>query len=117
MQVGRYRREVATIWDLRTGRAVEDIAVDDLAKAGEYRTHSVADAFAAEAVTADQHLYAVARQGDGGAALVLYDGQTGRERFRTAEPGASGVRVAFAGELLLAHWESPEAGWVDVFDL
>jgi methyl-accepting chemotaxis protein len=116
-QVGRYRREVATIWDLRNGRAVEDVAVDDLAKAGEYRTHSVADTFATEAVTADQHLYAAARPDDGRAAFVLYDGRTGRERFRTADPDASGVRVAFAGELLLAHWESHAAGWVDVFDI
>jgi hypothetical protein len=115
-QVGRYRREVATIWDLRTGRALEDVAVDDLSKVGEYHTRSVADTFAAEAVTADQHLYAAARH-DGGATFVLYDGQTGRERFRSADPDASGVRVAFAGEMLLAHWDSPDAGWVDVFDL
>jgi hypothetical protein len=71
----------------------------------------------AEAVTADEHLYAAARHESGGATFVLYDGQTGRERFRTADPDASGVRIAFAGELLLAHWQSRDAGRVDVFDL
>jgi methyl-accepting chemotaxis protein len=113
-QVGRYRREVATIWDLRTGTAVEDIAVDDVARSDDYHTRSVADSFATEAVTADRQLYAA-----GGRALVLYDGRTGRERFRMDEPDATGVRAAFdaEGTLLLAHWESHDAGWIDVFDL
>jgi methyl-accepting chemotaxis protein len=119
-QVGRYRREVATIWDLRTGTAVEDIAVDDLA---QHRTGfhpcSVADAFAPEAVTADQHLYAAAARDDAGATLTLYDGHSGRKRFHAVEPDADGARTAFDadGALLLAHWESPDAGWVDVWDL
>jgi hypothetical protein len=111
-QVGRYRREVATVWDLLTGRAVEDVAVDELDPG--YHRRSVADAFAAEAVTADQSLYAA-----GGEALVLYDGHTGRERFRTVEAGAEGARAAFdaQGTLLFVHWESAREGWIDVFDL
>jgi hypothetical protein len=119
-QVGRYRREVATIWDLRTGTAVEDIAVDDLA---QHRTgfhpRSVADAFAAETVTADQHLYAAATHEDAGAAVALYDARTGRKRFRAFEAGVDGARAAFDadGALLLAHWETPDSGWIDVWDL
>jgi methyl-accepting chemotaxis protein len=119
-QVGRYRREVATIWDLRTGTAVEDIAVDDLAQhRSGFHPHSVADAFAPEAVTADQHLYAAAAHEGAGATLTLYDGHSGRTRFRAVEPDADDARTAFAadGALLLAHWESPDAGWVDVWDL
>jgi methyl-accepting chemotaxis protein len=119
-QVGRYRREVATVWDLHTGTAIEDIAVDDLAQAHTgYHPRSVADAFATGAVTAEQHLYAAATREDAGTTLVLYDGRTGRTRFRTVEPDADGVRVAFDahGTLLLAHWESGHAGWIDVWDL
>jgi methyl-accepting chemotaxis protein len=119
-QVGRYRREVATVWDLRTGTAIEDIAADDLAghRTG-FHTRSVADAFVAEAVTAEQHLYAAATREDAGATLALYDGRSGRQRFRTVEPAADGVRTAFGARsaLLLAHWESPDAGWIDVWDL
>ena len=119
-QVGRYRREVATIWDLRTGTAIEDVAVDDLDKhhAG-FHAHSVADAFATEAVTADQHLYAATAREDAGATLVLYDGRTGHERFRMVQPEADDVRTAFDadGAVLLAHWASPQGGWIDVFDL
>jgi hypothetical protein len=119
-QVGRYRREVATIWDLRAGTAVQEVAVDDLDenRAGLHQ-HSVADAFASEAVTADQHLYATGTRDVGGAALVLYDGRTGRERFRTVEPDADTVRTAFDADatLLLVHWASGGGGWVDVLDL
>jgi hypothetical protein len=115
-QVGRYRREVATIWDLRSGTAATEVAVDDFdeERAG-FRPRSVADAFAAEALTADQHLYAATE----GATLMLYDARTRRERFRATEPGAVGARVAFdaVGALLLVHWHSADAGWVDVMDL
>jgi hypothetical protein len=119
-QVGRYRREVATIWDLRAGTAVQDVAVDDLdeSRAGLHQ-YSVADAFASEAVTADQRLYATATRDAGGATMVLYDGRTGRERYRTVEPDADTARTAFGadGTLLLAHWASGGGGWVDVLDL
>lgn len=120
VQVGRYRREVATMWDLDTGTVIQELGGDDLQhRHPGYAARSAADAFATEMGSPDGRLHAATTQNGGEATLELYDAHTGRELFRATEPTARWVRTAFSadGAYLLAHWRSDDTSWVDVWEV
>jgi hypothetical protein len=135
VQVGRYQREAATVWDLTTGAQVEELVGEDLHRryAG-FAARTSADGFGARADSPDGRLRAVAAgtaegtaDGAGGAAAVLVlEAATGQELLRVdgtagrrGDETVRSVRVGFAadGRHLLAHWNSTAGGWVDVWDV
>jgi len=116
VHVGRYRRDVATMWDLTTGTVVEDIVGEDLHKrfAG-YADRSRADGFAAETRSPNGRLLAAAHTDTG--AISLREAETGQELFREALGGGKAVRTAFSadGTLLLACSRSGEGSSIDIW--
>lgn len=147
VQVGRYRRDTATVWDLRTGELIEELVGEDLhRRCAGLADRTAADAFAVEAVSPDGRLRAVALPAGAlagvpagaaapvseqattgaGAAVSVCEAATGREVFRAdgdracagAEPVGS-ARVGFTadGRHLVVNWRSTTGGWIDVWDV
>ncbi|GAA2363972.1 Hsp70 family protein [Dactylosporangium salmoneum] len=114
--VGRYRRDVATVWDLATGARIDRVVGEDLPRrfAG-YAESSRADAFAAEMESPDGRLRAAALDG----ALSVRDLETEAEVFRTDLPPGRRVSTAFCheGRHLLARTTDDEGTWVDVWEV
>lgn len=131
VQVGRYQRDTATVWDLSTGGLIEEMVGEDLHRryAG-FATRTGADAFGAAATSPDGRVRAVvaaaAEADPAGPAVLLIEAATGQEVFRTGPPapGSAGqavhsARVGFSadGRHVLVHWRCASSGWVDVWDL
>jgi hypothetical protein len=114
--VGRYRRDVATVWDLATGARLDRIVGEDLPKrfAG-YTETSRADAFAAEMQSPDGRLRAAALD----ATLSVRDLETEAEVFRADLSPARTVSTAFCseGRHLLARATDDTGAWVDVWEV
>ncbi|MEV0127483.1 Hsp70 family protein [Dactylosporangium sp. NPDC050688] len=114
--VGRYRRDVATVWDLATGARLERIVGEDLTRrfAG-YTGSSRADAFATEMSTPDGRLRAAVQDGT----VRVQDVETESEVFRADLSPARQIRTAFAhdGRHLLARCTDDEGTSVDVWEV
>ncbi|MER7001790.1 Hsp70 family protein [Dactylosporangium sp. NPDC000555] len=114
--VGRYRRDVATVWDLATGARLDRIVGEDLPKRFTgYTGTSRADAFAAEMDSPDGRLRAAALDGT----LSVRDLETEAEVFRADLAPGRRVSTAFchAGRHLLARATDDEGTWVDVWEV
>ena len=122
-RVGRYQRDVATVWDLRTGRLTEEMVGEELQRRYVgFAARTAADAFGAEATSPDAQLHVLAAAD--GAAVTVREAETGREIFRAEAPTDGGrpakpPRVGFSGDgrQLLVHWPAAVGGWVDVWDV
>jgi hypothetical protein len=117
---GRYRRRLATVWDLTTGARLERVTDDLHRRLVGYRPRSVIDGFADDAVSPDGHLRAVGVQSPSGStAVALQESATHSEVFRTEYQAGSRVRMAFTqdGRFLLANWERGPVSQVDVWEL
>jgi WD40 repeat protein len=115
---GRYRRSVATVWDLTTGRKLEKLANDQPLPG--YVDRSARDGFGTRAVSPDGRMCAVAVRGsDGPAALALQEITTDAEVFRAEHGDSRRVRTAFSadGQFLLANWDCDRHSEVDVWEL
>jgi hypothetical protein len=118
--VGRYRRSVATVWDLTTGRKLEKLTDDWQRRLPGYRERSTADGFGEHAFSPDGRLRAVPVVGQTGpTGIALQEATSEHEVFRAEHGPSVRVRVAFSadGELLLANRESPQRSQVDVWEL
>jgi molecular chaperone DnaK len=116
VQVGRYRRDVATVWDLQTGSRVRELVGEDVHRRHDgYVDHSGADSFTVEARSPDGRLRAVAAQ----SAVSLLEAETEHEVFRADSGSARSVRTAFSadGRHLLANWRTGAASRVDVWQI
>jgi hypothetical protein len=115
---GRYRRAVATVWDLATGRRLEKLSADR--RLPGYLDRSAVDGFGDRAVSPDGRLHAVAvRTESGSMAVALREAASDREVFRAEHGESLRVRTAFSadGQFLLANWESDRHSEVDVWEL
>ncbi|MDG4767541.1 Hsp70 family protein [Solwaraspora sp. WMMD406] len=119
--VGRYRRTVTTLWDLRGGTRVDRITDDNWhQRMPEFAEHSRAEGLATAGTSPDGQLRAGVVAGmDGIAAIVLHDASTGQELFRVLGGTGQRVRVGFSADSrhLLANWESDERSLIDVWDV
>jgi hypothetical protein len=114
--VGRYRRDVATVWDLATGARLDRVVGEDLPKRfSGYAGSSRADAFAAQMESPDGRLRAAALDGT----LSVRDLATEAEVFRADLSPGRPVSTAFchAGRHLLARGSDDEGAWVDVWEV
>ncbi|WP_433052367.1 Hsp70 family protein [Dactylosporangium sp. CS-033363] len=114
--VGRYRRDVATVWDLATGARLDRIVGEDLGKRFTgYTETSRADAFASEAESPDGRLRAAALDGT----VSVRDLETEAEVFRADLSPARRVSTAFCheGRHLLARGTDDDGAWVDVWEV
>jgi molecular chaperone DnaK len=112
---GRYRRDVATVWDLATGARIDKFVGDDLHRRfSGYAEHSAADAFAIETNSPDGRLRAAAHEHT----VSVRDVEHDHEVFRADHPGGR-AHTAFThdGRHLLTRWETDEAAWIDVFEV
>jgi molecular chaperone DnaK len=113
---GRYRRTAVTFWDLASGGQLDRL-VDDhwLRRHPGYLARSGADRFAAEALSPDRRLRAVA----GRDAVTLYETATDRPVFNASYPDARVLRTAVSpdGRFLLATGETDDRSTVDVWHL
>lgn len=115
---GRYRRSVATVWDLSTGRRLEKLAADR--QPPGYRDRSAVDGFGDDAVSPDGRLHAVPlRTAAGATGVALQAATTEQEVFRAEHPHSPRVRMAFTadGHYLLTNWDSDQRSQVDVWEL
>ncbi|GAA1508391.1 hypothetical protein GCM10009827_023260 [Dactylosporangium maewongense] len=114
--VGRYRRDVATVWDLATGARLDRIVGEDLMRrfAG-YTGTSRADAFATEMASPDGRLRAAVLDGS----VCVRDVETEAEVFRADLSPARQVRTAFChqGRHLLARRTDDEGTSIDVWEV
>jgi len=118
--VGRYRRSVANVWDLTTGRKLEKLTDDWQRRLTGYRERSTADGFGEHAFSPDGRLRAVPVVGQTGpTGIALQEATSEHEVFRAEHGPSVRVRVAFSadGQLLLANRESPQRSQVDVWEL
>ena len=119
---GRYRRNVATIWDLTTGLRVDefnDINGDFQRRLSGYGRRSALDGFGERASSPDGRLRAVSvRTSKGAQAITLQESTSDQEVFRAEHPSLR-ARTAFSsdGRFLLANWESEQRSQVDVWEL
>ncbi|MEU7867947.1 Hsp70 family protein [Dactylosporangium sp. NPDC049140] len=114
--VGRYRRDVATVWDLATGARLDRIVGEDLPKRFTgYAETSRADAFAAQMESPDGRLRAAALDGT----LSVRDLETEAEVFRADLTPGRAVSTAFCheGRHLLARGSDDQGAWVDVWEV
>jgi hypothetical protein len=114
--VGRYRRDVATVWDLATGARLDRVVGEDLPKRFTgYTGTSRADAFAPEMSSPDGRLRAATLDGT----LSVRDLETESEVFRADLSPGRQVSTAFchAGRHLLARGSDEEGAWVDVWEV
>ncbi|HLL68918.1 MAG TPA: Hsp70 family protein [Micromonosporaceae bacterium] len=122
VQAGRYRRDVATVWDLATGARVEELVGEDLHRLySGYADRTVANGFAAQMYSPDGCLLTVAEVGSASSAanVSLQEAETGQELFRVERPEADWVRAAIDadGRCLLAYWRSGDTGSVEVWEI
>ncbi|WFE27014.1 hypothetical protein O7623_27775 [Solwaraspora sp. WMMD791] len=119
--VGRYRRTVVTLWDLRTGNRIDRITDDAWQQhLPEFAEQSQLGGFRASVVSADGQLRASVADGlDGITAMLLQDTVTGQELFRVLGGTGQRLRVGFSADSrhLLANWESNERSLIDVWDV
>jgi WD40 repeat protein len=116
---GRYRRTVATIWDLATGKRLEKFS-DDRRRPAGFFDRSASDSFGAAAFSPDGRLRAVGLPTNAGpSGISLRDANSEQEVFRAEHPPSARVRVAFTadGQYLLANRDSPQRSHVDVWEL
>jgi molecular chaperone DnaK len=109
---GRYRRSVATVWDLRTGERLVKLTDNWRERVPGYRDRSGADGFGEHAVSPDGRLHAVSvRTPAGDTAIALREASSEHEVFRADHPTGARARMAFTpdGKFLLANWESERA--------
>lgn len=114
--VGRYRRDVATVWDLATGERLDRVVGDDLARRFTgYTGTSRADAFATEMASPDGRLRAAVLDGS----VSVRDVETSAEVFRADLSPAKEIRTAFCheGRHLLARRTDDEGTSVDVWEV
>jgi hypothetical protein len=114
--VGRYRRDVATVWDLATGERLDRVVGEDLSRRFTgYSGSSRADAFATEMSTPDGRLTAAVLDGS----IRVRDVETSSEVFRADLAPARQVRTAFCheGRHLLARRTDDEGTSVDVWEV
>jgi len=117
---GRYRRTVATLWDLATGRKLEKLTDDWHRRLTGYECRSVSDRFGENAFSPDGLLRAVpVASGAGLTGISLQETRSEHEVYRCEHPPSARVRVAFSadGHFLLANRESPQHSQVDVWEL
>jgi molecular chaperone DnaK len=117
---GRYRRSVATVWDLRTGRKLEKLTDDWQRRLSGYRDRSASDCFGDDAFSPDGRLRAVPVLSQAGpTGISLQEATSENEVFRAEHAPSARVRVAFSadGQFLLANRESPQRSHVDVWEL
>lgn len=116
VHVGRYVRDVATMWDLSSGNVIEEMVGEDLHRryAG-YTDHSPHDGFAPQCDSPDGRL----RAGAAGTAVWLHEAGTDEEVFRTDIGSARSVRTAFSadGHHLMARWCADDDSCVDVWQV
>jgi molecular chaperone DnaK len=114
--VGRYRRAAVTVFDLYTG-SVEDKIADPVweQRNPAFQLRSTADAFVAQAVTADGQLRAEVQP----SGVVLSDPAEHLELHRMVPPAPAAAGVAFVpdGDLLLVNWEFETGSRVDVIGI
>ena len=115
---GRYRRSVATVWDLTTGRRLEKTdatrgagpATGTAAPwTGSVRRRSARTASCTRCRCAPRPAPAVALQAS----------RSDQEVFRAEHPSSLRVRMAFTadGRFLLTNWDSDLRSQVDVWEL
>jgi molecular chaperone DnaK len=117
---GRYRRSVATVWDLATGRRVEKLTDDRQRRLSGYKDRSAVDGFGDHAFSPDGRLHAVpVRTAAGSTGIALQESASDQEVFRAEHPSSARVRMAFTadGQFLLTNWESDQRSQVDVWEL
>jgi hypothetical protein len=114
---GRYRRSVATVWDLATGQRLEK--TDAGRSWPGYRDRSAVDGFSEHAVSPDGELHAVAVRTPVGAGVALQVARSDQEVFRAEHPASLRIRMAFTpdGRFLLTNWDSDQRSQVDVWEL
>jgi WD40 repeat protein len=120
VSVGRYRRDVAMVWDLRTGAVIEEIHGDDLhLRFTGFGSRTAEPGFAAEAFSPDGRLRAGSTSRNGQAAIWLHQADSGEELFRTDVTTAEPVRSAFSadGHYLLSNWSASDASCLDVWKI
>ncbi len=120
VSVGRYRRDVAMMWDLDTGDVVEQMVGDDLHKRFTgYFDRSLRHGFSDEPRSPDGRLRAGCTQLDGHAAVWLHRSDTDEEVFRAELTTTRGVRSAFSadGHYLMSNWRSAEESCLDVWKI
>jgi hypothetical protein len=119
-QAGRYRRDVATVWDLGTGTRVDELIGEDLRRLyGGYADRTAVNGFATDMLSPDRRLRAVTGTSPGGPTVSLIETETGQELFRVDHPSADWVRTAIdaEGRHLIAYWRSGGTSWVNVFEI
>ena len=117
---GRYRRTVATVWDLATGVRVEKVTDDWQRRLAGYADRSTIDRFGAAAASPDGRLRALTLVGGHGpTGVCVQETMSAQEVFRAEHPQSSRIRVAFSvdGQFLLANRESAHRSHVDVWEL
>ena len=114
---GRYRRSVATVWDLSTGQRLEK--TDAGRRFPGYRDRSAVDGFGEHAVSPDGELHAVPVRTAVGAGVALQASRNDQEVFRAEHPASLRIRMAFTpdGRFLLTNWDSDQRSQVDVWEL
>ncbi|MBV1854482.1 Hsp70 family protein [Catellatospora tritici] len=120
VHVGRYVRDVATMWDLFTGTVIEEMVGEDLNRryAG-YTDHSTTDGFASECDSPDGRLRAGTARSAAGLAVWLHETGSAEEVFRTDLGSVKSARTAFSadGHHLLAQWSAADTSCVDVWQV
>ncbi|GIJ44871.1 hypothetical protein Val02_17570 [Virgisporangium aliadipatigenens] len=121
VRVGRYRRSVATLWDLGTGSKLEKVVGEEWQRRHPgYTGRTRVDGFRTETVSPDGRLRVSTDQvGSHTAAVSLIEVKNERELFRVDSGVAQRVRAAFSadGRHLLANWQSEGSSWVDVWQI
>ncbi|MDP9797506.1 hypothetical protein J2S43_006018 [Catenuloplanes nepalensis] len=128
VQVGRYRRGVTTLWDLRTGERLERTGDETWEQRNPgFRMRSPTDAFNTESISPDGRLRALVTSDlDGSGVLSLQDIESSLEVFRVhapAAPEAEGfvprLLTSFTadGKLLLANWDYADRSLVDAWEM
>lgn len=120
VNVGRYRRDVATMRDLSTGAVIEEMVGDDLQRRFTgFVDRSPKHGFTTEARSPNGRLRAGCTQLDGHAAVWLQQADTDEELFRAEVSTTNPVRSAFSadGHYLLNRWWSAEASCLDVWKI
>jgi molecular chaperone DnaK len=117
---GRYRRAIATVWDLATGQRLEKFTDDWRRRLVGFAHRSVSDSFGDAALSPDGRLRAVPVVTEAGPTGVsLRVAGSDEEVFRWEHPPGTRVRVAFTadGHYLLANRESAQDSRVEVWEL
>jgi len=121
VQVGRYQRGAATIWDLRSGQQLETIVGDLQPRQLTGHAHrSRKDGFGEKATSPDGRYRAETSQAGGQAVIAVHDEVTGAEVLRIEQPAASDPRVGFSADSqsALVTWHREDGdGWLEVWNL